>query len=129
TETLEVGETGEASYALEDITSGVYRVHAQATVRGRVVVAQDIFLVHEASTEHLRPAAQDAILRMVSQLSGGQFLGSAAVIPANLEFIPPKVVRVDQRRDVALWSRPWLLLCALLFLGLEWLLRQRSGTL
>ena len=37
--------------------------------------------------------------------------------------------RVDRRSDVELWSRPWLLAAALLLLGLEWGLRQRSGYL
>jgi hypothetical protein len=39
------------------------------------------------------------------------------------------VVRVDRRADVELWSRPGLLVLALFLLGLEWLLRQRSGYL
>jgi hypothetical protein len=38
-------------------------------------------------------------------------------------------VRVDRRTDVELWSRPGLLLLVVGLLGLEWLLRQRSGYL
>ncbi len=129
TQTLKVGDAGEASLELEHLPAGVYRVEGEATVRGRKVQAQDIFLVHEASTEHLRPAPQETVLRSLSELSGGAFLGSIARLPEDLPFIAPKVVRVDKRKDVALWSLPWLLLCALLFLGLEWLLRQRGGSL
>ncbi len=42
---------------------------------------------------------------------------------------PPRIVRVDRRTDVELWSRPGLLLLIIGLLGLEWLLRQRSGYL
>lgn len=128
-EVLTADDTGEASFELEAVESGVYRVESSATVRGRKVTAKDIFLVHEAATEHMRPAANDSILRMLSQISEGDFLGHIDALPENLDFIAPKVVRVDKRSDVALWSQPWLLLCAFLFLGLEWVLRQRSGSL
>jgi len=40
-----------------------------------------------------------------------------------------RIVRVDRRADVELWSGPGLLLLAFLVLGLEWLLRQQSGYL
>lgn len=129
TVTLHAGDNGEASHELSAVPAGVYRVHAEASVRGRKVSAQDIFLVHEATPEHLQPAAEDGVLRMVSQLSGGEYLGSARTLPHDLHFIAPKIVRVDKRSDVPLWSRSWLLLFALGTLGLEWLLRQRSGTL
>ncbi|MBL4637384.1 MAG: hypothetical protein JKY56_26245, partial [Kofleriaceae bacterium] len=129
THTMKVGSDGEGSYEIANIEAGVYRVVAEATVRGRKVRAHDIFLVHKASIEKQEPAADPAILRMVSQLSGGISMADIEEFPSDLPFIAPKIVRVDKRSDVSLWNLPWLLLCALLFLGLEWLLRQRSGSL
>ena len=41
----------------------------------------------------------------------------------------PRIVRVDRRTDIELWSRPGLLILIVGLLGLEWLLRQRSGYL
>lgn len=49
--------------------------------------------------------------------------------PAQLDLDPPRIVRVDRRTDVELWSRPGLLVLVVGLLGLEWLLRQRSGYL
>ncbi len=129
THDVSTDESGEASYERSGLLPGVYRVQAEAQVRDRTVTSDDIFLVHEASTEHLQPAGNDAVLQMASQASGGTYLGAVSVLPADLPFTAPKLVRVDRRSDVALWSRPWLLLLALLFLGLEWALRGRSGTL
>ncbi len=128
-ETVTTDEAGEAGHELRGLEAGVYRVHAEAQVRDKIVTSDDIFLVHEASTEHLQPAGQNAVLKMASQASGGEYLGTIDALPSDLPFTAPKLVRVDRRSDVALWSRPWLLLLALLFLGLEWVLRQRSGTL
>ncbi len=120
---------GNASHEFADLAAGVYRVRAQAQVRGQTVTADDIFLVDEASPEHLQPAGLQLALQRASKLSDGKYLGTITALPADLPFTAPKLVRVDRRSDVALWSRPWLLLLALLFLGLEWVLRQRSGTL
>ena len=56
-------------------------------------------------------------------------LGPVEALPADLPMAEPRVVRVDRRSDVELWSRPWLLLAALMLLGLEWALRGRIGYL
>ena len=59
----------------------------------------------------------------------GQALGPVDALPARLAFDPPRIIRVDRRTDVELWSRPGLLILVVGLLGLEWLLRQRSGYL
>jgi hypothetical protein len=56
-------------------------------------------------------------------------LGPADSLPATLAFDPPRIVWVDRRTDAELWSRPGLFVLLLGLLGLEWLLRQRSGYL
>ena len=56
-------------------------------------------------------------------------LGPIDTLPQNLGFDPPRIVRVDRRTDVELWSRPGLFVLVIGLLGLEWLLRQRSGYL
>tara|TARA_R110002096_G_scaffold433887_5_gene653962 strand:- start:87940 stop:90438 length:2499 start_codon:yes stop_codon:yes gene_type:complete len=127
--TVTTDEAGEARHELSGLVAGVYRVHAEAQVRDRIVTSDDIFLVHEASTEHLQPTGQEAVLKMASQASKGDYLGAITTLPSDLSFTAPKLVRVDRRSDVPLWSRPWLLLLALLFLGLEWVLRGRSPAL
>jgi hypothetical protein len=124
-----VGDDGTGSHDLTALTPGVYRVHAEADVAGKRVEASDIFLVREGGTELDRPAGDLGTLAWIADGSGGRALGPVDRLPADLEFDPPRVVRVDRRTDVELWSRPGLLVLALVFLGLEWLLRQRSGYL
>jgi len=127
--TVVVAEDGSGSHELSAPAPGVYRVRGTAEVAGKQVEASDIFLVREGGTELDHPAGDEATLQAIAAATGGRHLGRVDRIPADLELDPPRVVRVDRRADVELWSRPGLLVLALLFLGLEWLLRQRSGYL
>jgi uncharacterized membrane protein len=124
-----VGDDGTAVFELPGLTPGVYRVIGHATIAGHQVDASDIFLVRENGTELDRPVGDPATLEAIARATGGRALGAIDDLPANLEFDPPRVVRVDRRTDVELWSRPGLLVLLVGLLGLEWLLRQRSGYL
>jgi hypothetical protein len=108
---------------------GVYRVEGHATIGGRQVDASDIFLVREGGTELDRPVGDPATLESIARATSGVALGPVDNLPASLGFDPPRIVRVDRRTDVELWSRPGLLVLVIGLLGLEWLLRQRSGYL
>ncbi|MBL9014134.1 MAG: hypothetical protein JNL83_08150, partial [Myxococcales bacterium] len=75
------------------------------------------------------PVGDAATLEAIAAATGGASLGMIEKLPSDLELDPPRVVRVDRRTDVELWSRPGLLFLVIGLLGLEWLLRQRSGYL
>ena len=124
-----VGEDGTTMHELGGLAPGVYRVEARATIGGRQVDASDIFLVREGGTELERPVGDPATLQTIAHGTNASALGPADRLPANLTFDPPRIVRVDRRTDVELWSRPGLLILVVGLLGLEWLLRQRSGYL
>ena len=126
---ITTGDGGDASHELGRMEPGVYRVTARARVGDRRVEAQDIFLVRAASEELARPAPSQDLLAVIAEATGGRQLGPVGELPADLPLAEPRVVRVDRRTDVELWSRPWLLVAALLFLGLEWGLRGRIGYL
>jgi hypothetical protein len=128
-EVIEVDDAGRGRTELPPLAPGVYRVTASADLDGRPVTARDIFLVRDTGAELDRPAAQDSLLREIAAATGGTYLGAIEELPADLPLAEPRIVRVDRRADVELWSRPLLFFLALLFLGAEWGLRQRSGYL
>jgi hypothetical protein len=128
-EAIAVDDAGRGRLELSPLPPGVYRVTASAELGGRPVTAQDIFLVRDAGAELDQPAAHDALLREIAAITGGTYLGAIDELPGDLPLAPPRIVRVDRRADVELWSRPLLFFLALLFLGAEWGLRQRSGYL
>jgi len=126
---LTVGDDGTATHELGGLPPGVYRVEGRAQIAGRQVDASDIFLVREGGSELDRPVGDPATLELISAGTGGSALGPVDRLPPQLAFDPPRIVRVDRRTDVELWSRPGLLILVVGLLGLEWLLRQRSGYL
>lgn len=126
---ITVGEDGTAVKELDGLQPGVYRVEGHATIAGRQVDAADIFLVREGGTELDRPVGDPATLESIARATAGVALGPVDNLPASLPLDPPRIVRVDRRTDVELWSRPGLLVLVIGLLGLEWLLRQRSGYL
>lgn len=128
-EEVQVDQAGRGHTDLSKLGPGVYRVTASADLGGRALTAKDIFLVRDVGAELDRPAAHEALLREIADLTGGTYLGAAEELPADLPLAEPRIVRVDRRADVELWSRPLLFFLALLFLGAEWGLRQRSGYL
>ncbi len=126
---ITVADDGTMVHELGGLTPGVYRALAQATIGGRQVEASDIFLVREGGTELDRPVGDPTTLEAIAKATGGSSLGAIETLPSDLELDPPRIVRVDRRTDVELWSRPGLLFLVIGLLGLEWLLRQRSGYL
>jgi uncharacterized membrane protein len=129
TGSVKVGADGTGEWDLGGLPPGVYRVAGKATIAGRDNEASDIFLVREAGTELDRPVGDPGTLETIAKATGGQALGAIDELPRDLPFDPPRIVRVDRRADVELWSRPGLLVLIVGLLGLEWLLRQRSGYL
>ena len=124
-----VGEDGTGSFDLHGLAPGAYRVEATAIVAGKEVAAGDIFLIRDATAELDEPTGDLGRLAAIAAGSGGRSIGAADSLPADLTFDAPRVVRVDKRADVELWSRPLLIALLLFLLGSEWLLRQRSGYL
>ena len=127
--TVAVNQAGRQSVDLVALRPGIYRVSATAQLGLREVSAHDIFLVREASSELDQPAADQSLLAQLSAATDARHLADVARLPADLPFAEPRIVRVDQRADVELWSGIGLLLLTFLLLGIEWVLRQQSGYL
>jgi hypothetical protein len=119
-------EDGELDFELPPQKEGGYRVTARATLAGRPVEEDEVFLVRGAGRELEEPEARDDLLRAVASVSGGSFRGPGASLD-GLSLWPPRVVRVNQHRDVELWSRWWMLAVAAGCLALNWALRRRWG--
>jgi uncharacterized membrane protein len=125
--TIETDSTGRARVDLPPLESGIYRLQASSDIEGYRAEAHDVFIVSRASAELDHPAPSPERLERIALLTGGRFLGQATSIPDDLTLGEPRIVRVDRRSELELWSRPWLLLLALILLAAEWALRQKWG--
>lgn len=120
-------DEGQGVWPLATLPPGVYRLTARTKLDEREVIANEIFVVREVNREFEQPLGDAATLDTIALETMGTALANRTALPADLPFAAPRVVRVDQRTDVELWSRPGLLLVLLLLLGAEWLVRQRAG--
>jgi len=119
-------EHGVLLLELDPPAAGGYRVTARATLSGRPLQEDAVFLVDGAGRELEEAEARDELLRAISKASGGRFVDEGGPL-GELPLLPPKVVRINKHHDVELWSSAWVLLVAAGCLGLEWLLRRRWG--
>ena len=125
---VETDSAGQAQISIQVDTPGIYRVAARSMVATKQATAHELIIVQRGVRELANPAANDEALRQIATATGGSYLGSAQRLPTQLAFAQPRVVRVDGRTDIELWNRPALLVLALVFLGLEWLIRYRHST-
>ena len=119
---------GELRLELSPTARGAYMVRATAEIAGRRNSEQTVVLVDPAGPEEREPAARSDLLREVSRITGGKYLGHPRVLP-ELTFRPPRILQVNWRRDEELWNRWWFLVLAVALLGAEWFLRRRYGYL
>jgi uncharacterized membrane protein len=119
---------GEIALELRPGQMGPHRIRARATIAGRPTEEEALVLVDPAGQEEAEPEATPALLRQLASATGGLYLGQAASLP-DLPFRDPRVLHVNWRKDVELWSRWWSLAACIFLLGLEWLLRRRFGYL
>lgn len=120
--------SGELRLELTPRQVGPLRVAARAVIGGRKTSEHALVLVEPAGPEEREPRATPALLKQLASHTSGRYLGRADRLPA-LEFRDPRLLKVNWRRDVELWSRWWSLLACLLLLGLDWGLRRKFGYL
>ncbi|MCC6750862.1 MAG: hypothetical protein IT371_24605 [Deltaproteobacteria bacterium] len=107
---------------------GAYRLSARARIGGRDTSEEALALVDAAGPEEREPRARPELLRELAAATGGRFLEQADRLP-DLPFLEPRVLHVNWRKDLELWSRPWWLAGTLFLLALEWFVRRRYGFL
>jgi hypothetical protein len=122
------GAEGEALIDYRPQQVGAYRIRASAELGGRRTSDEALVLVEPVGQEEREIAATPALLKQISEATGGRYLGQAGSLPA-LPLREPRVLHVNWRKDIQLWSRWWYFAVCVLLLGLEWSLRRRHGYL
>jgi uncharacterized membrane protein len=133
------GQERSVSAALSDPQSGRYSAGVRFDQAGVYLIAADVkrgsqslarvsrpILVGGADLEMTEPRLNEAVLRRISETSGGKYVPAANVaelpslIRAADEASPPM-----EMRD--LWDNGWTLAMIIALLGAEWVLRRRVG--
>ncbi|HNK44737.1 MAG TPA: hypothetical protein PKL17_08140 [Pseudomonadota bacterium] len=124
--TLHTDEEGVGSIEWPQLPEGGYRVIARAVIAGRPTDDSDVFLVRGIGRELEAPEADDRLLKLVSETTGGDHKKPGDSL-MGLSFHPPHIEHVRDHRDIPLWDNPLVLAIAVTCFGLNWTLRRRWG--
>jgi uncharacterized membrane protein len=115
---------GEAHLELPGLGAGAYRLVAQGTIDGRALTEEQTFVIRPEGRELEDVVSQQAVLREIAALTGGEFREAKLGTPSVRK---PREIRAGSLKTVEFWSHPALLALALALLGAEWALRRRAG--
>lgn len=118
---------------IDGMSIGDYSVVATASTNGNSIGNDNTsFLIDSVSIEQQGLPMNIELLRSIAKQSGGQFYTSTTVssmvndIKNRQTYRPKPVV---EKENIALWKSFWLVLLALTFFSIEWILRKRNGLL
>jgi uncharacterized membrane protein len=129
TRTADTDDEGEVHADVPAEIAGSYMVTARAKQGDKELLEEEVYLVRAEGRELEQPNARKDVLNALSAETGGIALGAVDSLPAELSFLPPRVVRIDSRTDVELWSLQAVFWLAIGALACEWILRRRRGYL
>jgi uncharacterized membrane protein len=119
-------ERGVLDRSLGALPEGAYRLTARARLGGRDVEDGRVFLIDRNAAELADPAARPALLRSLSDATGGQARPASAGI-GGLPVRPPREIRIAASEDRPLWTSPLLLFVAVGAMCAAWALGRRWG--
>lgn len=111
------------SLSLPDLGEGVYRYHAECEGQ----TADGTFAVEELGLERRRLVADHALLRTISETTGGKIFYPSELSSLNSQLSTLKPVIYTHTRYADLVSLPLVLALILLLLAAEWGIRKYNG--
>jgi len=128
---LTLSGTGNGKYEgfLPALSAGDYSYQGTATYNNRQLgTDQGKFSVEPYSLEFLQTRMNERLLQQLAMKTGGKFFTETNFdeLPELLKFPVQKTL---QSREIQLWNKMIWLVAAVVLLGLEWLLRKRTGML
>jgi uncharacterized membrane protein len=133
------GQERSVAAALSDPKDGRYSVAVRFDQAGVYTIAADVrrgqqtlgtavrpMLVGGADLEMAEPRLNEAVLRRISETTGGAYLpaGDAARLPSLIRWADTEAPPMEMR-DV--WDNGWALAIIIALLAAEWIARRRSG--
>ena len=116
---------GLARFELRFQHAGEYVVRVGVSDEDDAQAEIAILVAHEPR-ELKRVQPNPTFLKALSQASEARYIDDDVRLNA-LDFKPTQSLRVDERKDVPIWSSGWVLILLALSLGTEWLIRRRHG--
>ena len=118
---------------IDGMSIGEYSIVATASTNGNTIGNDNTsFLIDSLSIEQQGLPMNVELLRSIAKQSGGQFYTSTTASSMVSDIKNRQTYRakpVVEKENIALWKSIWLVLLALTFFSVEWILRKRNGML
>jgi hypothetical protein len=125
--------SGQYAGSVDRLDEGDYTFSAKAELAGKSIGEdKGTFSVGSLNVEFLDTRMNKHLLEQLADRTGGRYHASDALenIASEIAALPGfKPHEMTLSKDIELWNSKWMLGVIVLFLGIEWLLRKRSGML
>ena len=121
-------DAGQVSLQLEATRAGTHAIEAEVSSIGEPFGrAEARISVHDREGELEDPRTQVELMTALAETTGGRVLKGGSPDPNGMVVEPRQLMFTREQRSRPLWDRPWILFLLGLPLGVEWVLRRRSG--
>jgi hypothetical protein len=128
---LVADDDGLAVYEYTPESAGAQELTAEATLGKKPTSETEVFVVTEKGDELREVSPRADLIKALAEATGGSFHQLPGALSDDdaeaLALKPPRVTKVNRRREEPLWSSTPFLLAPILLLCAEWWLRRRWG--
>jgi uncharacterized membrane protein len=119
---------GEGVFSFLPGEEGFYAATIKADQEGESLREEIMFSVLEDTAEFEKPLVNELLLKKISEISGGKHrILSGSDDLSAYKFTNPDVRIKVNSRSFSLWDNWWSYGLMVVFLGIDWFLRRRSG--
>jgi uncharacterized membrane protein len=125
---LESDQNGDGGFQFLPDRSGFYSVQVEVDRKGEKISDAISFGVLGDNAEFDKPLVNDALLKNVAEITGGQYVVLDETIDlTNYKFKNPEVLVQTKRKTFSLWNNWWAYGLLVGVLMLDWWTRRKSG--
>jgi hypothetical protein len=124
-----VNTMGNSRYQINELPAGVYSYVATTQFDNKTLSSQGTFQVIDQQLEMLNLSANHALLRKISQKSGGRFyhLNQQNQLAEDISRLEAKSAILTDEEYKNVLNLEWLLALIILLISLEWFTRKYNG--
>ncbi|MEL6537349.1 MAG: hypothetical protein AAFQ98_18145, partial [Bacteroidota bacterium] len=115
-------------YRISGLEEGIYQFSAATSVDGEVLNSTGAFTVKDLQLESLDLTANHALLRTLSEDTGGLFTTNLEALASELTNTQAQALIHSSEQFLPLVNLPWVFFLVLVLLTIEWVLRRYYGS-
>jgi len=115
-------------YRISGLEEGIYQFSATTSVDGEILTSTGAFTIKDLQLESLNLTANHALLRTLSEDTGGLYTTDYQELSNQLSNTPAQALIHTSEQFLPLVNLPWVFFLVLVLLTLEWVVRRYYGS-